>query len=489
MKNSHIYYIVSLLFIVFTSCSKDFLVKTPPDALPEDGFYHSSDRAIAAINAAYATLESNDLYGNSLSKIFTGSSGDAILSNTTGTAFTTFSYTASDPILMAVYSRLYEGVYRANIVLAKVPDIEMEDPLKKRILAEAKFLRALYYWHLTTLWGEVPLFTTPFEHPDDALVAKSSIKDIYAVMIQDLEDASAVLPVSYQGADIGRATKGAAEALLGKVFLYDKDYTNAAKWLKKVIDSKVYALDDNFDDIINRDHENDRESVFEVQFKEVGADDVETLRDWYNLPQGEPGGFGNDLPTTAIVDAFEDYSGPTAINGEDPRLFYTVFRDGDPFIPASGNVALRTYDKDWSITGFNLRKGLVPVLLVNHGTGTNFPIIRYAGVLLMYAEAANELGQTDQAREAVNEVRQRPSVGMPKLTVTQTDSKEKMFKAIVHERRVELAFEYQRFNDLRRWGLAKEVLGKSGYTDRNRYFPLPQEELDVNPKLVQEDGW
>jgi hypothetical protein len=107
----------------------------------------------------------------------------------------------------------------------------------------------------------------------------------------------------------------------------------------------------------------------------------------------------------------------------------------------------------------------------------------------MYAEAANEEGLLDEARDAVNEVRQRSSVSMPPLKVEETNTKEKMFESIVHERRVELAFEYHRFNDLRRWGLAEEVLGNNGYTERNRYFPLPQEELDTNPQLVQRDGW
>lgn len=131
----------------------------------------------------------------------------------------------------------------------------------------------------------------------------------------------------------------------------------------------------------------------------------------------------------------------------------------------------------------------MPVTLVHHGTGSNFPVLRYAGVLLMYAEAANELDMRDIARKAINKVRQRPSVDMPPLKVSETNTQKEMFKAIVHERRVELAFEYQRYNDLRRWGLAKKFLGPLGYTERNRYFPLPQQEIDVNPNLEQRPGW
>ena len=487
MKNIKFLLAFCLSVFVFISCDEDFLIKTPPDALPEDGFYNSPERAIAAINAAYATLQDGDLYGNSLQKPMEGSSDDAVLSNTSGTEFQSFAYAASNALLMDIYSRLYEGVFRSNKVLQQVPQIEMDEALKNRMLGEARFLRALYYWHLTTLWGEVPLFTEPFEVPDDALVAKSSIDDIYTVMIQDLTEAAVVLPVAYDGTDVGRATQGAAQALLGKVYLYDEDYENAEEWLGEVINSETYALVDDFGNIIHLDNENNQESIFEVQFKQVGADDVQNVKDGYNLPQGK-GGFGNLLPVQRIVNEFEDYAGPTAIHGKDPRLFYSIFQDGDPFAPNLGDPALEIYNKGWSATEYNLRKGLVPVKLVNNG-GTNFPLIRYADVLLMYAEAVNALGLLDEARDAVNEVRQRSGVNMPLLIVEETNTKEKMFEAIVHERRVELAFEYHRFNDLRRWGLAEEVLGDNGYTERNRYFPLPQEELDTNPELIQRDGW
>ena len=129
-----------------------------------------------------------------------------------------------------------------------------------------------------------------------------------------------------------------------------------------------------------------------------------------------------------------------------------------------------------------------PIMYVN-SNGINYPIIRYADVLLMYAEAANELNQLDNARDAVNMVRQRPSVMMPKLTVANTGTKQAMFDAIVKERQVELMFEYTRFNDLKRWGLAQSVLGPLGYTAKHALFPIPQLELDINPKLTQNPNW
>lgn len=472
MKNITKIFILGCLALVLNSCDKDFLQKDPPDGIPEDGFYTTADRAISTVNAAYATLQTEELYSNTLAKLYVPPTGETILTNTNGYGFNDFTYTAADPLLMDVYSKLYEGVFRSNTAIAEIPAMDIDDDLKSRLVGEAKFLRAFYYWHLTTLWGDVPLFTEPFETPADALIAKSPMADIYVVMIQDLKDAEAALPVTYDSGDVGRATKGAAESLLGKVYLYDKNYEQAEIEFQKVMDLHVYELDDDFNDVININHENDTEAIFEIQFAEVGEGDVGSLRVPYNNPAVN-GGFGNHLPTQTIVDAFED---------NDPRLDASIFLDGTVFAPqlSTPSLNLDTYQSGWSATGYNLKKGLFPVMYVNN-RGTNWPAIRYADVLLMFAEAANENEHRDAARDAVNEVRDR--VHMPLLLEADTNTKETMFQAIVHERQVELAFEYHRFNDLRRWGMAQEVLGPNGYTERNRYYPIPQEEVDINPNL------
>lgn len=473
---------VILSLVIFISCKKSFLEKTPPDALAESVYYSTADQAKAAVNAAYASLENQNLYTKYLTKLFIAPTGDVILNNTDGYGLMNFSFTATEPALFNAYSTLYEGVYRSNIVLQKVPGIVMDDALKSRYLAEAKFLRALYYWHLTTLFGEVPLFTEPFKTPDDALIAKSSIADIYKVMVQDLQDAIPILPLKsqYGASDVGRATKGAAESLLGKIYLYEQDFQDSYDWFSKVISSNEYGLMDDFNHIINVNYENNIESVFEVQFAEIGASDVGNGQSGNDLPQVN-GGTGNTLPTQELVNAF---------GTNDPRLGYTIFMQGQPFAPqlSTPSQNLDTYQSIWSATGYNIKKGLIPIAYVNN-RGTNWPIIRYADVLLMYAEAANEIGHIDEARDAVNLVRERPTVNMPDLTAANTGTKETMFQAIVHERRVELALEYHRFNDLRRWGMAQDTLGPLGYTARDRYYPIPQVEIDINKNLKQEDGW
>lgn len=469
--------ILSVLFLV--SCDKDFLEKSPPDKLSEDGFINSADRAKLAVNGVYQQLQSTDLYADYLPKFIGVPSGEILLSNTQPLAINNFSFDASDTYMLNIYAALYQGIKRANTVITEVPAVAMDKTLQSRYIAEAKFLRAFYYWHLTNMWGDVILITAPVKNADDVLIAKTKQAEIYKLIIKDLQDAITALPVSYGSSDLGRATKGAAQSLLGKAYLYTKDYVQAESLFGQVIASNTYDLMPVFDQIWNRNFENNKESIFEVQFADIGGSGTSSRNGAY-LP-GVNGGTGSSVATQRIVDAFTD---------NDPRLGYSIFRNGDVFAPdlTTANINLDKYKSTWSATGYNIRKGMAPIRYLQ-GAGTNYPVIRFADVLLMYAEAANELGFIDKARDAVNRVRQRPSVNMPVLTAANTGTKAQMFAAIVHERQVELAFEDHRFSDLRRWGLAETVLAPLGYLPKHKFFPLPQLEIDINPQLVQNTGW
>jgi len=352
----------------------------------------------------------------------------------------------------------------------------MADALKNQYLGEAKFLRALNYFDLVNLFGAVPLVTQPLPNTDAALLARTPVADVYKVIIADLLAAEAGLPVSYSGNNLGRVTKGAAQALLGKIYLYNKDYANAEKYFLLVINSGRYGLMDNFQEVWHRSFENNKESIFEVQFADIGGSGTNGRNGSY-LPAVN-GATGSGLATKRAFDAFD----PT-----DPRRGMSIFKAGDSFAP-NVSTALATFSPVWSATGYAVKKGMWPIMYVN-SNGINYPIIRYADVLLMYAEAANELNKLTEARAAVNQVRARPSVNMPALTDANTGSKATMFNAINKERQVELMFEFIRFNDLRRWGLAVQELGPIGYTAKHALFPIPQLELDINPKLTQNPSW
>lgn len=483
MKTKSIRISLAIGLLLFSGCSEDFLNIAPPASLTEDIFFKTPADAEATITAAYRSLLSIG-QNNNYAKVTEAPTDDVIIFNTQGLSLDSWSFGTNDAIIDEVWQSLYEGIFRANIALQKVPDIEMEAAQKDRILGEAHFLRALFYFHLTVLYGEVPLVTEA--DPTDASKAalpKSPLSEIQALMIDDLTQATGLLPLQsgYSEDDLGRASKGAAEALLGKVYLYSGNYPMAETHLNNVIISNEYELLADFSELLVVD--NNVESIFEVQLADLSGQGSSRIQNDY--PQGQ-GGFANLLPTQDIVDEFEDYAGPTAINGKDPRLFYSIFREGDPY-----DEVAPAFSQAWTPTGYAKKKGQYPVIRFNNGNlGRNFPLIRLADVLLMYAEAANENDNPGEAIAAINKVRDR--VGMPNLPTAEypVSNKQEIFEAIVHERRVELAFEYHRLNDLRRWGLAEAELGSLGYVSpKHLYYPIPQSELDNNPELVQTAGY
>lgn len=468
-----------LLFMVITSLTlacDDALDITPPASLTEDDFFKTPEDAAAALTAAYRPLLNTGNYA----KIIEAPTDDILIHNTQGLWLDSWGIVATDPLIDEVWQSLYEGVFRANLVIQNVPPIEMAEAAKERIVGEARLLRAFYYWQLTTLFGDVPLVTeADVTDVSNAMLPKREVSDIFASVIEDLRQAIDALPAQSElgTADIGRVTSGAAQALLGKVYLYAEDYPMAEQLLDMVITSGEYGLLPDFGELLVAD--NNDESILEVQFEDLPGQGTSRMVNDY--PQGQ-GGFANLLPTRDLVDTFEAHSGSSAVDGSDARLFYSVFRDGDPYDDVEP-----AFREAWTPTGYARKKGMYPVVRVNNSNmGRNFPLIRLADVLLMYAEAANENGKSAEAVAAINRVRGR--VGMPPLPNAElpAGTRVEIFEAIVQERRVELAFEYHRLNDLRRWGLAEEVLAPFGFSaPKHRTYPIPQAELDNNPNLVQ----
>lgn len=486
-------YIIALLLTgVLISCSDDFLERAPLDTINTENFFQTEKDAIAAINGAYQPLQWPKLYnmrmwttdimaGNSV--VGAGGGDDGIETQD----MANFVTTSANQGVLDLWRGPAPGILRANIILERVPGMEINVELKDRILGEAHFLRGLYYFILVRLFGDVPLITEPQEPGDDLRPARTSADQIYALIIEDLEKAAELLPTreNYAETDLGRASKGAAVGLLAKVHLTLGNYQKTIDMANQVRDLG-YDLNENYADNFNPANENSVESLFEVQYFGKTSYNFwsnENQASWLSTFTGPrssdmvAGGWGWNQPTQEFVDAYEE---------GDKRKDVTILYEGGPQFDS------QDYKASYSSTGYNLRKFLVPKSVAGayDESPLNFPVLRYADVLLMKAEALNELGQTDLAKEPLNEVRDRAGLG-PVDNLSQSEFRE----VVLHERRMELAFEGQRWFDLIRvnngqYGLDfLHSIGKINATSNHLLFPIPQKEIDTNPNLTQNSGY
>lgn len=502
MKNyKHIYrcILISVLTLVYTSCSDEFLDEQPLGIPSSATLFADEEGAIRAINGAYAHLRNWDVLGFPYFGIKELPSDDADVGSTPGDGsyprlqlINTFTYDPSVIELNGYWEGSYRGINRVNQVIVNVPDIEMDEALKARIIAEAKFLRAFYYFDLVRAFGEVPLINTVYTDPEEArnAVEKSSEEALYNFIVQDLKDAIGVLPLKseYPPEDLGRATKGAAQGLLAKVYLFRQDYENAAQQAQAVIQSNEYALHPNYREVFFPDQENGVESLFEAQ---VIAREERDISNEFNKWQGVRGhfGWGFNSPTEDLSNAYEP---------GDPRRTATIFYSGDTlegadepfFLPVDEGAQPRAN-----------KKAMLPLNMWPAGypdnSPTNYIILRYADVLLIYAEALNELGQSAEALTYLNMVRARARNGNPNVLpdITTTDQAA-LRETIWHERRVELAMEGHRFFDIIRQnevvpGRAEQIFHENGKTsfdiERHATFPVPQQQIDIAEGALQQD--
>jgi starch-binding outer membrane protein, SusD/RagB family len=392
-----------------------------------------------------------------------------------------FRANSGNSICFGRWSEFYQGVYRANLVITNVPGITMDPALRDRLVAEAKFLRGYLYLQLVKTFGAVPL-VTKILNPDEYCQPRATINECWAQIEKDLSEAADTLPEksAYASGDMGRATKGAANALLAKAYIFQSKWAEAQVRASRVIDSKEYKLEQNYADNFKLTHENGVESVFEIQHVEVPTSTYgdENEGQETSIYQGSRKatfftGWGFDCPTQDFVNEFEP---------NDPRLKATVVFDKE--IIYEGTPVQQKADNSMSPTKMYSRKYTLeyqPQPPEKSNAPANWRAIRFADVLLFHAEASNEKGDAALALQSLNKVRSRVSLA----PVTTTD-KEELRKAIYHERRVELGLEGHRFFDLVRQGRAAEVLAKNGFIKgKHEYFPLPQLELDVCSKIVQ----
>jgi len=490
IRNVAIRYSICFLFVaVFcSSCKKTFL-ETTPGYLNSAEFYKTDIQAEQAVNAAYAPLLS--FWTNKISFESDVLSDDAVKGQGSDlSALTSFDILnidpASDPVAN-IWSDNYKGVYRCNLVLDNVTS---NTETKKRVLGEAHFLRAFYYYRLVVRYGALPLVKTTMN--SETTTAKSTLDETYKFVIDELIEAEKLLPypVDVSSVNAGRANKGTATCLKGIVYLHWGKFQQSYETLKDVVNNTGakfnYGLTPKFIDIFKAVSNNNSESVFDALAREgAGFDESNGFNFWVRPRNGSTiFGLGFCLPTKSLFDEFEV---------DDPRRAATIFRQGDiisnePVPGTTDNVNLHPFESSWAPeTGFGYAKYVKDVFVGTNAerTGQNKRMIRYAEVLLAFAEAAHKAGGHDlEAQSALMQVRQR-AFGFAKPSPF-TD----LFEAIVHERRVELALEGKRYFDLVRWNLAQQYLGPLGYLSaRKGLYPIPVAELNSNSKLSQNGGY
>jgi hypothetical protein len=505
MKN--IKYFVFVLAFLIVSCDKA-LDLNPVGSISQDNFYKTSDDANAAVIACYNTLIAfhtgwNVVSGMDMWGDIQSSDAEPHPDGVAWNQIYRYTLQPENGEAQGQWFLIYQGLFRANQALERIPEIKMDEQLKSRLIKETLFIRAWWMLRLAKMYGSAPLVIKTLK-VDELYIPNSTRQELFDQVEKDLLIAES-LPDSYDDANIGRATSAAAKTVMAELYLWEKKWAGAQTRLKDIISSGKYQLLDSYSSLFDGTTENSKETIFEVQMKANTGKNIGNFSTTYSAPNGEGyvpgGGWGWIRPTQDIVNEYE------TTPKEDPRLTYSIFRKGD-------NVEGQIFKDVVNGTGFAVKKWLIsgkngveiepnfPWL-----TSANFAFYRYAEVLLMYAEVLNELGKSSEAVAFINQVRARPSVAMPAISSSLT--KEEVFEAIRHERRVEFSFEGKISFDLRRWGIAGTFLRSpqrwqnnisinpqySGvffkFVDgKNEVFPIPQSEIDKsNGTLKQNPGW
>ncbi|WP_183556771.1 RagB/SusD family nutrient uptake outer membrane protein [Mucilaginibacter sp. SP1R1] len=514
---NNIKYLIILLAFGAVSCAK--LNEDPRSFIPANQFYKTQADAVAAVTAAYSLLNGgsnavqtpyNTLFNTGMDFMADDEGPGPGATNADVRSQAVLGHSSSGLRVLQIWQQHYAAIKKSNIAIDTIPHIQFDATLNKRLVAEAKFLRALYYFNLVRLYGDVPLVLHDQTSINlaDLQVARDPAAKVYAQIEADLTAATTDLPNNYTGADVGRATAGAAKSLLAKVYLVERKWDSAVTKAEEVINGPYgYDLFANYADVFLPASKNGKEHVFSAQFKSnsQGQGNNQAPRSILNGIPGIVGSYADQVVFYSVPDAtkpsgtdkfFSIYKLYSANDKRKRVSFVTRFQSPTTNL-WYGKLNDATIPND-SIPFFN--KYYDPNVVANEAeSGANVPIIRFSEVLLIHAEAENELnGPTAKAYTSVNRVRARAGLD-PLSGLSQADFR----NAVYLERRLEFVFEYQRWFDLIRErdasgnGILETSLTTVGKTNVNKgakgkfyLFPIPQQEIDnSNGKLTQNPGW
>ena len=499
-------FILSLIgMIAFTvSCNDNILDKSNPNEFTPDLFYKNGDQIVGAVNAVYSSLQSLDLFCREYFFLHDMRGDDVTAGGgqleTHRAQLLTGNHDASNGVLTQVWRGWYRLIHQANQVIENAPNAteNVTEELKLRVVGEAKFLRALAYFDLVTVFGGVPLLDT-YAKAIGEDKPRATVDEVYNLIISDLQTAITNLPLkaSYNASNVGRANKEAAQNLLARAYMQRGNYDLAEPLLASIINSGAFNAWKNISYIENfrEESEFNAESLFEVAFTEANGGSS-----WDASGQGTntevtfrgqeygPNAWRNLIPSASLMSEYEKVANGDA--KDDPRYNASFYFIGDTYNNGAGVLA------NW---GWKKYQAIYKKADEEQRSGINMRVMRYTEVLLNMAEVQNALGNDGNAIDLLNEVRSRVGVAMPEYPTTNypVNSPAEVFIAIVHERRVELAGEQIRNRDILRWRGLNKIPGV--IPDPIQYFapkhalaPIPQQEINSNAVLTQADqnpGW
>lgn len=550
-----LFIIILILLVGFSGCNSDFLEKMPLDNPSNETFFSNEQEMELALTSAYRTLYFVNGEPYNLHAVLDAAT-DCVWIRWNMSGIQEICHgTQSTQNSLANYkwSHHYRGIAKVNNILDNLDNLDEPLPQDRldEIVAQAKFIRAYSYYELTQFFGDVPLIKNILT-PEEAKASRTSKSEVVNFILTELDEAASKLPIKWENADEGRITRGAALALKARVALYNERYDVAEEAAKDVIDLKIYSLYPNYTNLFLYEGERCSEVILDVAFhNQVQA---------YWLPQNQltrnAGGWSQIIPTQNLIDSYECTDGLTIdqsplydkarpFENRDPRLDQTIVRPGavfwgyvfethpDSTVTTNVYTGQRVKNQDVTnayatYTGYCFRKYMDEADdQFKRESTLNFILIRYAEVLLIYAEAKIEQNKLDQSvYDALNTIRSRPSVMMP---VIETGKSQAELRSILRrERKIELAYEGQRYHDINRWKIAEHVMpgpvrgrprrdwnavetptidqyGNPQYsseisfyrnpanrvfnTSRDYLLPIPQTEMDINENLVQNPGY
>ncbi len=498
----------SLLVLGLGACTKD-LEQVSPNSIVQTNFWKTDADFLSGLAATYKTFHdvNNGYYGVRGIETTNGRGDDFFIRNDVKDLYqlSTFTNNPTTGTPGSIFTGFYTGIFRANQVIEQAQAATgISADAKKQYIAEAQFLRGLNYFLAATNFGAVPIITKVPVQRSDYFVAQSPEADVWTQAVKDLQEAAAGLPTSYPSAWVGRATKGAALGMLGKAYVYQKNWVEAEKVFKQLAQPSgvaqapyTYDLMANFEDNFSRATDNNAESLFEIQNQNVGgsqpwagenANEALGVTTAQEFAPTEVAGWFEVSPTDKL---FNEFKQERAVGGDyDARMYATLVWD----YPGA-----MYYNKPFS--AFKLVFGYSSLIRKyqnwrenNEGiwiSDINEKVLRYADILLLYAETETMLGRPTDAIPLLNRIRSRAKLAPLAAGLSATQ----LMTEIRHQRMLEFFREGQRFYDLKRWGLlAQEIknsdkVGREFYADRFAYFPIPQGELNTNPNIKQNAGW